>query len=308
MKPGLLAAFLLLPAPAWAQPPNSANPAPVAPAEAPAEPRPAIWLLADADTRIYLFGSMHDLPRGFRWRSAAFDRIVRDAGELVLEVNPREVMQQQETAPRLAMQMSKSVPVLDRVSPDRRAGLMRALSEMDIPEGSLDRFETWGVALLLGAGRYMPLIRGDSARDLDPAFGVEAALLDDFLFSDRIVLGAESPTEMISGFRGMPLTEQRAMLDEAVDDYLAGGKVSESFEDRWVRGDLGGIAQAVGRLTPRLHDRMVARRNRNFTDWLVRRLERPGNILFVVGAGHLVERDSVLAMLESRGLRVQRIQ
>jgi hypothetical protein len=42
--------------------------------EARPEPRPALWLLADADTRIYMFGTIHVLPPGFRWRSAALDK------------------------------------------------------------------------------------------------------------------------------------------------------------------------------------------------------------------------------------------
>src|SRR5215218_2832238 len=57
-----------------------------APAAAPRpEPRPALWLLADDDTRIYMFGTIHVLPPGFRWRSAALDKAVGEAAELVVE-------------------------------------------------------------------------------------------------------------------------------------------------------------------------------------------------------------------------------
>ena len=56
------------------------------------EPRPALWLLADADTTIYLFGTVHILPPGFRWRSPAIDGAIRDADELVLEVDERDMM------------------------------------------------------------------------------------------------------------------------------------------------------------------------------------------------------------------------
>ena len=49
-------------------------------AAARAEPRPALWLLADEDTQIYMFGTIHILPPGFRWRSTALDKAV---GEVV---------------------------------------------------------------------------------------------------------------------------------------------------------------------------------------------------------------------------------
>ena len=64
------ALWLAGPATAATAPANQARtPAPVARPQS--EPRPAIWLLSDADTRIYLFGTVHVLHPGLRWRSAS---------------------------------------------------------------------------------------------------------------------------------------------------------------------------------------------------------------------------------------------
>jgi hypothetical protein len=69
----LLTALATLPA--AAAPDGSALVAPVAPpAPAPAPSRPALWKVADADTTIWLFGTIHIMPRGGepgwpdRWR------------------------------------------------------------------------------------------------------------------------------------------------------------------------------------------------------------------------------------------------
>src|SRR5437870_6571032 len=84
------ALWLAGPATAATAPANQARtPAPVARPQS--EPRPAIWLLSDADTRIYLFGTVHVLHPGLRWRSATFDRIARDAQELVLELDEAQM-------------------------------------------------------------------------------------------------------------------------------------------------------------------------------------------------------------------------
>src|SRR6185369_1001930 len=37
------------------------------------EARPALWKLADADTTIYLFGTIHALPDGVEWRGRRID-------------------------------------------------------------------------------------------------------------------------------------------------------------------------------------------------------------------------------------------
>jgi len=44
-----------------------------APAAEPKSASPAMWKVADADTTIYLFGTIHLLPSDMKWRSAAFD-------------------------------------------------------------------------------------------------------------------------------------------------------------------------------------------------------------------------------------------
>jgi hypothetical protein len=48
-------------------------------------------------------------------------------------------------------------------------------------------------------------------------------------------------------------------------------------------------------------------RNRDWTAWLIERLEKPGTVLFAVGAGHLAGPESVQQMLATRGLEAQRI-
>ena len=57
------------------------------------EPNPAIWKLADEDTTIYMFGTFHILPKEFRWRSDAFNAIVEEVDELVVETSDKEGME-----------------------------------------------------------------------------------------------------------------------------------------------------------------------------------------------------------------------
>lgn len=306
---GLLAAL-------WLAVPALAAPAPVPVAVAPAQrtdPRPAIWVLADEDTRIYLFGTVHVLHPALRWRSPTLDRAVREAQELVLELDDSEManMGPDVIAP---MMLGKSVPVLWRVSPDRRAALARLLAELRIPEGSLDGLETWAVALILGVGQmareYSPE-SGETGRDLAAVAaalpGVEEVLTAEFRANGRPILGVETAADQIGAFRGMPLRVQQAMLDETIDGYARGEDAGDPNETDWVNGNLDGIAAEMETLPPELFDALVTRRNRHFADWLAARLARPGTVLFAVGAGHLAGRVSVQSMLESRGLRVTRL-
>jgi hypothetical protein len=306
LKTPLAALLLLLPGFAWAQAPTVALPT-LVPALAQTGPHPAIWLLADADTRIYMFGTMHALSPDLRWRSTAFDRIVREADELVLEASDQELAARGPN-PFSLMQMGKSVPILQRVSPDRRERLARMMRELGVPANTFDRVETWGVATLLGLAAAGRRTSGeDPGPEPDPNSGVEAVLLRAFHDSHRPVSGAESTTEVLGAFRHMSLDVQRDMLDQAIDAYFNGTAIGQPDERDWVTGRLDRLGEIIDSLPPQLHEMLITRRNRGFADWLAHRLDRPGTVLFAIGAGHLAGRVSVQSMLESRGLHVQRI-
>jgi uncharacterized protein YbaP (TraB family) len=309
MKLALSAGALLLAAPSSAAPTPAAAPRPAAAAAvaAPGEPRPALWLLADADTRIYLFGTVHVLHPSLRWRSAALNRVVREAQELVLELDDEEMAAAGSEAFD-SMQLGEPVPLLQRVTPDRRAALARLLAEQRIADGSLDGLETWAVAVILGVGQMAREYSG--AGEADPTGappGVEEALIVEFRANGRPITGVETAADQIGAFRGMPPAVQQAMLDETIDAYANGDEAGDPEETDWLTGNLDGIAAEMESLPPELYEALVTRRNRHFAAWLAARLDRPGTVLFAVGAGHLAGRVSVQSMLESRGLRVTRL-
>src|SRR5690606_15392223 len=53
--------------------------------------RPAMWLVEDSDTRIYMLGTMHALPRGTDWDDGKVAGAIAAADELVLELSPAEL-------------------------------------------------------------------------------------------------------------------------------------------------------------------------------------------------------------------------
>ena len=53
----------------------------LAPQAAEARGAPALWSVSDADTTVYLFGTIHLLPENFKWRTAKFDKAVAGSNE-----------------------------------------------------------------------------------------------------------------------------------------------------------------------------------------------------------------------------------
>ena len=53
---------------------------------APALAKPALWVVKDADTTIYLFGTVHLMPNDASWHYPALDQAMADSQTLYVEV------------------------------------------------------------------------------------------------------------------------------------------------------------------------------------------------------------------------------
>ena len=122
-------------------------------------PNPAVWRLSDADTTIYMLGTVHALPPQLKWRSSALDRIIGDVDELVLETvdDKARVKAKEQQSGFMDDQMIEAMlagidrkPLLDRVDPANwRAILDQVVRDLRVPMDYLDLLPTWMVAFEL---------------------------------------------------------------------------------------------------------------------------------------------------------------
>jgi hypothetical protein len=304
---GLLALAALATAPATplAKLPLAKAEAAKSQAAAQPEPRPALWLLADEDTRIYMLGTIHVLPPGFRWRSAAVDKAVGEAAELVVETYDPPGTEHSLDA-TTGFFDDKAVPILDRVPKNKRKPLKAAIEAAGLPEGALDRMHSWAAAMTLGIAQMLGEYGVDNPAD---APGVEDVLEETFRGAGKPISSVEDGDTVFASLSRLPEEVQTQLLLEAIEPVPAeAGETVSVGEMEWVAGndeamDLEGEAG----FPPALFDVLVRRRNAAWTEWLEARLKKPGTLLFAVGAGHLAGRESVQAMLAERGLRVTRV-
>src|SRR5215210_8310351 len=96
--------------------------------------RPALWAVSDADTTIYLFGTIHLLPEKYDWRSERIDQAVAGSQQLVVETivddkDPSKLM-----AALSSLAFSPGLPPIgERVPPAKRATLETAIAKSGIP-------------------------------------------------------------------------------------------------------------------------------------------------------------------------------
>ncbi len=267
--------------------------------------RPALWSVSDADTTVYLFGTIHLLPDNYQWRTPKLDQAVGGSQQLVIETiiddkDPTKLFQAMSS-----LAFSPGLPPLaQRVPPEKRAALNAAVRKSGFPPQAFDRMETWAVAFILLGNQFKDL-------GLKGTQGVEASLRSSFSGQGKPVTELESNLQQLTFFDKLPEKAQRDLLEGALEQVSTIHGDFHEMLSAWVRGDVKAIARSFNRdlsSSPDLRDALIKQRNANWTKWIEHRMAQPGALMVAVGAGHLAGADSVVDQLKRSGYRVRRLQ
>ena len=283
-----------------------ATPAAPALARAPAAARPALWQVSDADTTIYLFGTIHLLPENYQWRTAKFDDAVARSQQLVVEtiVDDKHPEAMMSAMASMAFNTPNLKPLAERVPPAKRAALTAAIKSSGYPPQALDRMETWAAAFVLLGDQFRGM-------GLKTGEGVEQTLKSAFAATGKPIGELETNAEQLSFFDRLPESAQLALLEGAIDKPKDMTTDFNQMLASWSRGDVKAIAETFNRdlaESPPLRDSLIKRRNANWSHWVEQRMATPGAVMIAVGAGHLAGHDSLVELLKKEGLKVRRLQ
>lgn len=268
-------------------------------------PGPAMWKVADQDTTVYLFGTIHLLPKGTQWRSPAFDLAAASADTLVVETLIDEEDPATTINELFKLAISDGLPPLSaRVPAAKKPALDAAIAKSGLPAPLFDKLETWAAGFILLGGQFREL-------GLESGSGVESSLRKQFHDGGKSIGQLETNAEQLGYFDKLSEASQREFLESVLDDP---GSMKSQFSgmlDAWKRGDVKEIAASFNKDlgdAPELKDALLSRRNANWAKWVKTRLDKPGTVLVAVGAGHLAGDQSVLTELEQHGVKVTRVQ
>ncbi len=243
--------------------------------------RPALWVVGDADTTIYLFGTFHALDGKSHWFDHAVKTAFDASGELVLETLVPK------TSAEVAAALHKHQG-LDGPGPIRAAqpsaGLAGARTAMSSARSA-------GLSADQGADAVLHR-KADAAGK--PVFGLEPFAAQLAMY-DRLPGPAPAPAKPAAA--------------PAVPDPRIAALISD-MHNSWKRGDATRIEQVIGSIrvsSPRSYRILFTDRNALWADWIAARLQQPGTVFVAVGTGHLVGQDSVQAKLSAKGIPSARV-
>lgn len=288
-------------APGLATPEAANTIPPAAPAEAARHTGPALWKVADEDTTIYIFGTVHALPAKIQWMDQTIADALHRSDELVTEIDIADAAKADSTVTALAL-LPSGQNLRDMLNSQDRAAYETAMTQVGLPAASFDRLEPWYASLMLS---MLPLIRQGYA----PESGVETTL-DSKFAKDRQRAALETVQYQLGLFDSLPMETQLSYLRQVVQGVPEMKAKLDEMIALWLAGDADGLARLINEedADPLLMDKLLTQRNRNWADWINKRLDKPGTVFMAVGAGHLAGDESVQAALAERGITVTRIQ
>jgi uncharacterized protein YbaP (TraB family) len=289
-------------APALAQDEASASHS-AAQAELPSGPEgPALWKVADEDTTIYLFGTVHILPKEVVWYDREIADALRSADTFVSEIpmDPASEAAMQEMAMSKAM-LPAGTTLRSLLTEEQTTAYEAALGGLGVPPVAFDQMKPWMAGLTVS---MLPLLQ----QGYSPDSGVEKVLLGKVGETRQDAL--ETAEFQLGIFDNLPQEAQIAFLMEAVEDVDEAKAFLDSMVTEWAEGDADALAALMneGMDDPVLAEKLLFQRNANWAEWIETRLATPGTVFIAVGAGHLAGEKSVQDYLAKREITVERIQ
>lgn len=287
-----------------AEPPQSAGetvPQKMEIATIPDDPDPALWVLKDKDTTIYLFGTVHILKPGLSW----FDEAVKDAfdesDELVIEMIKPDPAAMVKIVNDLAIDTT-GVSLRDKLSAENRANYEAAMISLELPVNAFDPLEPWFASVSMS---LVPLMKSGYAN----SSGVEDALTSHAKVQNMKLVGLETAEQQLGFFDNLPEDVQIRFLNFNVDSI---GEIADGMENmvaHWANANISALAELMnaGLEEKILYETLLSNRNAKWAEWVNERMDQPGTVFLAVGAGHLAGDASLQAQLKTHGLKAKRV-
>jgi uncharacterized protein YbaP (TraB family) len=264
---------------------------------------PAMWVVKDPDTTIYLFGTVHALDGKADWFNDEVRTAFDASNELVLEIitpdNPAAVAPLMQ---KYAIDTSGKT-LTSKLSPKHQVLLAEKLKALGLPPNAFDQFRPIFAAMTV-------TVLDLTAMGISAETGAEKLLMKAARDKKMTIGEVESIEQQFAMLNALDEAEQLRLLGKALEDAGKSKDTINKLIAAWGRGDAPAVAEVMNegaKESPALNKLLLVDRNKRWAEWIDQRLDKPGTVFMAVGAGHLAGADSVQRYLKERGIDAARV-
>lgn len=264
-------------------------------------PHPFVWRVTNLRTPFYLVGSLHSLTKDDYPLPAAYRQALDETERLVFEYNPRRRDALARKFGEVARYPSGQT-VENELRPRTLALLRKNLWKFALSYEQVRRLRPWAIALRLLSER-------------GPVGPSSPLSMENYLSSwagrsGKEVGGLETVDEHVAFWREMIERDGENLLvytltrGPGVDDLFAKTRAA------WKSGDLAALTASNSRLrqaNPGIAQRLLDQRNRKWVARIEAEMKTGKPTAIIAGAGHFSGSQSVIALLQKRGYKVEQL-
>jgi len=270
-------------------------------------PEPALWQIKNGESTVYLFGSIHVLPRDWEWRTKPIDTAIKSANTFVFEaaLTPQSLgsmkvfIRENGTLPR-GKHLSRML------SPQGLEDFKALLAMTPIDRDSINVMRPWLALMMLADTR----VQAGQSR-VSFVEGVDFTLMQHAEEAKRPVRYLESAQTQLALLAAATPDNDIKGFEANLHQMLKSENVLGPLISNWTMGNQAAIAKIANEeMTNNPEEKRLVfdRRNLNWIPQIEKMMTEKQTFFVTVGAGHLAGPGSVLELLCKRGWKVQRIK
>jgi uncharacterized protein YbaP (TraB family) len=268
------------------------------------DPKHFIWSVEGRKSTVYILGSIHILKKDSYPLPAAVEDIFSCCNKIVFETDLDGMKRPEIQNMMLKLGMYPAGQTLPaNISRDTYALLMEKLRESGIPVERFEQFKPWFISINLAS---MELER----MGFDPALGIDRHFFEKAKQERKKMLYLETNEFQINLFGRLSRQKQEILLRQTLQELNIIEAEFKEMITAWRNGDSGLFHSIISKSfneSPYLYNKLIIRRNREWIPEILKLMNRQGDALIIVGAGHLVGKDSVIDLLKKKGYNVNQL-
>ena len=259
-----------------------------------------MWSVRDADSIVYLFGTIHFLPPDLHWQSDKIRAAFEASEDLWIETELGNDAAMQQLV--LKYGIAKE-PLSRKLSIVERRQLNAAVKILRLQPAYVMAMRPWFAATTLVAATAIQA-------GMSPESGADRQWQGAAQIAGKKVRGFETLEQQIRFLGDMPPEMELDLLRQTLAEFGKGAVYLEELLKTWNDGDVAKLEADVNdsmrRDMPALYEILIVQRNADWRQQIETLMAGSGTHFIAVGAGHLVGPDGLPDDLTARGYRVAR--
>ena len=273
-----------------------------APVVAKTDAKHCFWKVEGKSNSVYLLGSIHLLNNKFYPLDNPIEEAFKKSKTLVLEADLEEMESPATQLEMLALgRYGEGDSLKKHVTRETYEKLEARFKKSGGSVAMLDSFKPWMVAVALVASELQKL-------GFNPQEGVDRYFYQKAKVDEKKVAGLETADFQLSLFGEFTQEEGESMLKETFDEIDKLQKEFGKLIQAWKTGDTEKLDKTIVqemRGYPQLYKKLLVERNTRWAKQMDNFLAEAQDVFVVVGAAHLVGKDSLVRMLQAEGYKVR---